>query len=187
MVPEQYNSKRFKAVLDDKNFRQLLVRHTIDEAHLVDTWGGSFRCVYLNIGPLHLKLDSSVVLVGMTATLKPGRSQKLVLDQLGFTGRSNTRMAPLIFRMPIDRPSLKMSSRLLQHGLGGHTFPDLYFVLPIFTGMSPYPEIERRIIACGTIGLANRVIEFLDRQLPSDYPDRLRKIMPYHLLMSVEY
>jgi len=162
VVPEQYNLKCFEAVLDDENFRQSLIQHTVDEAHLVDTWGGSFCKAYLNIGPLHLKLDSSVVLVGITATLKPGRSQKLVLDQLAFT---NTCTAPIIFHMPIDRPSLKMSSHLLQHRLSGHMFPDLYFLLPIFTGTSPYPEIEQCIIACGTIGLTNPVIEFLDRQL----------------------
>ena len=142
MVPEQYNLKCFEAVLDDENFRQSLVQHTVDEAHLVDTWGGSFRKAYLNIGPLHLKLDSSVVLIRITVTLKPGRSQKFVLDQLGFTSQTNTCTAPIIFHMPVDRPSLKTSSRLLQHGLGGHMFPDLYFLLPIFTGTSPYPEIE---------------------------------------------
>ena len=110
-----------------------------------------------------------------------------MLEQLGFIGLSNACTAPFIFHMPIDRPSLKMSSHLLQHGLGGHTFPDLYFLLPIFTKTLPYPEIEQHIIACGTIGLTNHMIEFLDRQLLLDYPDRLRKIMPYHSLMLVEY
>ena len=85
VVPEQYNSKHFEAVLDDRAFRQLLVWHTIDEAHLVDTWGGSFCKAYLNIGPLHLKLSSSIVLLDWLQPSSQGglKSSRLIhLDSI---------------------------------------------------------------------------------------------------------
>ena len=82
--PEIALSKKFKKnVLDQSSFTDRLCLLAIDEIHLVDQWGQSFKPLDAEIEKLRKRIPCHVHLLGVSATLtKSTRSR--ILDKVGF-------------------------------------------------------------------------------------------------------
>ncbi len=111
-------------------------------------------------------MPARTTLIGVTATLCAGNETEPLMDILGlkpgsffFSRRSNRR------------PELQLLVRKLRHGLQGHSFPDLRWVI----------EGHRKtIIYCSTISLAFRVFVYLwHSSTPSDPSIRRMGISVY--------
>lgn len=201
MLPDQLMTPEFATTLKATEFLSALTFVDVDEAHLWDTWGRSFReKPYKALSNLRHRIPSRVTWTGLTATLIPGASENRVMEGLGFVhqrkhGRRSgamqqadrvdgSRTGVLVHRMPVDRPNLKITTRFLTHSLTGTDFPDLYWMISLLVRKSPL--FQTIIISCGTIDLATRLCQSLISYLPLDFPDRDYIIKPFHSLLSAE-
>jgi superfamily II DNA helicase RecQ len=93
------------------------------EAHLLNTWGRSWRKAFRQIGFVRARF-SRVVLIALTATMRTGQPMESVCESLGlhrgqfhFIRRSNAR------------PDVQILFRTMMSGMGGKKFPELGWVL----------------------------------------------------------
>lgn len=63
-------SKKFKAnILDPSGFAQRISLLAIDEIHLIEEWGKSFRPLYTEVEKIRTRIPPHVLLLGVSATL----------------------------------------------------------------------------------------------------------------------
>ncbi len=107
--PEIALSKKFKKnVLDRSSFTDRLCLLVIDEIHLVDQWGQSFRPLDAEIEKLRKRIPCHVPLLGVSATLtKSTRSR--ILDKAGFLPNYKLTQTSL------DRPEIMQMHRFMEH------------------------------------------------------------------------
>ena len=102
--PEIALWKKFKAnVLDDPRFSSRLSLLAIDEIHLVEEWGKSFRPLYAEIEKAQKRIPPQVPLLEVSATLT--KSARLrILSKAGF--RDDYKL----MQTSLDRPEITNSS-----------------------------------------------------------------------------
>jgi superfamily II DNA helicase RecQ len=119
------NDSRFEDLWGTKVFVDNLVNLVLDEAHVVQEWGGTFHSDYLRIGPIRYLITRKPT-VGLhlgTATLPPQRLDDLMTN-LHF--RPNHTQ---IFCMSTDWPNIFFSVRKMEHPL--NSYHDLAFIIKL--------------------------------------------------------
>lgn len=66
LSPEQLSLPEIDEILRDEQLLKNLSLLSIDELHILYTWGKYFRKAYHQIGPLRRRLPSHVAVLGMT-------------------------------------------------------------------------------------------------------------------------
>uniref|UniRef100_A0A0W0EYT3 DNA 3'-5' helicase n=1 Tax=Moniliophthora roreri TaxID=221103 RepID=A0A0W0EYT3_MONRR len=70
MSPEQLTSSEFGQALENKNFQHWIFALSVDEVHLLLSWGKKFCKLFQQIGLAQSRLPDSVVVQGLTATMQ---------------------------------------------------------------------------------------------------------------------
>ncbi|KAJ7729326.1 P-loop containing nucleoside triphosphate hydrolase protein [Mycena metata] len=171
--PEHLRSKEWREISDSSIFRAHIFYAATDEVHLINTWGLEFRTDFGLIGLfVRGRLPSSISVVGLSATLAPGRATTAVCETLGLYGD-----AFHLIRRTNERPNVQFIMQVLGHGLSGYSFPDLL----------PFLQSGRKaVIFCPTIDMVFRVYVFIWR-LQSRTADKLRRTRMYTSLCPAEY
>ena len=154
-----------------------LINLVLDEAHVVQEWGGTFRSDYLRIGPIrHLMTWKPTVGLHLgTATLPPSRLNDLMTN-LNF--RPNHTQ---IFRMSTDRPNIFFLVRKMEHPL--NSYHDLAFIIKLhMTGDDPHPP--KFLVFFNSRAEAQAGAEYLRARLPPELRD---KIKWFHSGMTDEF
>ncbi|KAI0745744.1 P-loop containing nucleoside triphosphate hydrolase protein, partial [Earliella scabrosa] len=147
LSPEQLTTSGFNKLMDDPTFQNRVVAFGVDEVHLLNSWGQTFRDAFKQIGITRARFESSPVLIALTATLRSGIPLHAVCTLLGlhpgqyhFIRRSNMRYdIRFVFR------TIRSSARAM-------VFPELDWVLE---------EPRRVIVFCRTIAISFRVAVYL--------------------------
>ncbi|KAJ7752951.1 P-loop containing nucleoside triphosphate hydrolase protein [Mycena metata] len=171
--PEHLRSKEWREISDSSIFRAHIFYAATDEVHLINTWGLEFRTDFGLIGLfVRGRLPSSISVVGLSATLAPGRATTAVCETLGLYGN-----AFHLIRRTNERPNVQFIMKVLGHGISGYSFPDLL----------PFLQSGRKaVIFCPTIDMVFRVYVFIWR-LQSRTADKLRRTRMYTSLCPAEY
>ncbi|KAF9563026.1 hypothetical protein CPC08DRAFT_633393 [Agrocybe pediades] len=83
--PEHLTGKDWREIADSPTFRANIFSATVDEVHLINEWGLSFRLAFGNIGKfLRGRFPSTISVNGLSATLEPGDPTTSVCKSLGF-------------------------------------------------------------------------------------------------------
>ncbi|KAJ6578365.1 hypothetical protein B0H19DRAFT_882876, partial [Mycena capillaripes] len=82
--PEHLKTKEWREISESPHFRSKIIYAAGDEIHLVNEWGTDFRVDFKLIGLFFRgRLPASVSVVGLTATLAPGKDTTGVCQSLG--------------------------------------------------------------------------------------------------------
>lgn len=171
--PEHLRDKAWREITESPIFRSNVLFGCIDEVHLINVWGLSFRTAFATIGTfLRGRFPASISVVGLTATLEPGSSTTSVCKSLGFF-EGNFRF----IRRSNERPNTQFTVQFITRGLNGDKFPDLL----------PYLAAGRKtIIHCRTLDQVSRVYAYIWRLQP-DGADKLIRMRMYHSINPPEY
>ncbi|KIM89659.1 hypothetical protein PILCRDRAFT_1984 [Piloderma croceum F 1598] len=127
------------SLLEYKPFWNRFCALTVDEIHLLYSWGLSFRFVFQQIKFVHSQCPPWIVCMALSATVTKGRVMDHICKFLGYKPgkfhiicRSNTQY------------NVQLIIREFQNGLGGWKFPQLNWV---------FNEPQKTIIFCPTITL----------------------------------
>ncbi|KAF8160000.1 P-loop containing nucleoside triphosphate hydrolase protein [Crassisporium funariophilum] len=81
--PEHLCDKEWREITEGSTFRSNVLFACVDEAHLINSWGLSFRPAFRLIGTFLLgRFLSSISILGLTATLEPGLPTESLLPYL---------------------------------------------------------------------------------------------------------
>jgi len=83
MGPEMLQTAPIAHLLQSKKFHQRLGFIFVDEVHLVDEWGHTFRKEFLQLTELCSHVETHVMFLGMSASLHDD-NQRQVQQLLGF-------------------------------------------------------------------------------------------------------
>ena len=111
LSPEQLISKRLEKLVNDSGFRRRVCLLSVDEVHLLDTWGKSFRKAYLQIEFMRARFESNLVMIAMTATLLPGEQTERICKFVGLKSRYHK------VHRSNRRPEIQLLFRVLSHGI----------------------------------------------------------------------
>ncbi|KAI0348728.1 P-loop containing nucleoside triphosphate hydrolase protein, partial [Trametes cingulata] len=142
--PEQLKSPGFRGLLDTKGFLSRVVGLGVDEIHLLNSWGLEFRPVFRQIGDWRPRLHEDAILIGTTATLRPGLPTNTVTEFLRFR-TSKTH----VIRLSNARYDIQHCWLLMQSGSRACAFPELDWVLT---------SQRNVLIFCPTIALGTRIL-----------------------------
>ncbi|KAF9230789.1 P-loop containing nucleoside triphosphate hydrolase protein, partial [Melanogaster broomeanus] len=165
--PEKLASQGADAVLRDETFRKNVVLYGVDEAHVVNAWGKSFRMAYRQTGLVHRRLPNHVPLVALSATIVPGTEQNAICESLGLR-RGHFHFT----RLSCERPNIHIVVHELMHSLVGDRFPDIAWVLD---------DGKKVVVYCKTIELVFRVVLYLWSQCPPG-PERMKIVWIWYSL-----
>ncbi|KAJ6487519.1 hypothetical protein DFH09DRAFT_1339391 [Mycena vulgaris] len=172
--PEHLHDKEWRDISEWPVFRARILFTVIDEAHLINEWGLTFRIPFKLIGlfvrgPLP---RTTMSVVALSATLAPGKDTQAVCDSLGLFGDSFH-----LIRRSNERLNIQFILQILTHGLAGYDFPDLL----------PYLMSGRKtVIHCEALDLVFRVYVYILRLQAND-ADKLRRTRMYTSLCSDFY
>ncbi|KAK0506699.1 hypothetical protein EDD18DRAFT_1375223, partial [Armillaria luteobubalina] len=145
----------------------------VEETHLLDEWGTSFRPAFKHIGTfLRGKLPSCASVFALSATLQPGASTASICLSLGFRDGSFH-----LIRRSNERPNIQFLMEPLEHGVSSDDFSQILRF--ICCGW-------KAIIHCPTIELIYRVYLYLWRMEPSGI-NHFRRVRMYRKSMKVSY
>ncbi|KEP49080.1 DEAD/DEAH-box helicase [Rhizoctonia solani 123E] len=186
LSPEMLTTKPFNKLINDSAFIKRLRYFTIDECHLTCEWR-HFRAAYGHIVRLRNRFPAdSVIWLALSATVSK-RTLPLLVKELGF---SSDRRRCLIKQLPVDRPKITYSSRLIKHATSRNKFLDFAFLA------SPKPQGPRTakafpitIIFAARIEYGNHLMSYLTNLLPDFLRGKARTelILPYNSIMSAAH
>ena len=173
MDPEHLRDKEWREITESPIFRANILFGCIDEVHLINVWGLSFRTAFAAIGTfLRGRFPASVSVVGLSATLEPGPATASVCKSLGFFDGGFK-----FIRNSNERPNTQFTVQFTTRGLNSDTFPDLL----------PYLASGRKtIIHCRTLDQVSRVYAYIWRLQP-DNADKLIRTRMYHSINPADY
>lgn len=174
LSPEQLISKRLEKLVNDLEFRKRVCLLAVDEVHLLDTWGTSFRKAYHQIQFMRAQFELNLVMIAMTATLLPGEQTKRVSKFIGLRDHYHT------VQQSNRRPEIQLLFRILSHGVENWEFSDLRWVIDNL-------QQKKIIIFCTSISDGFRVFSYLWRQLTSPVAIRREQIRMYNALNWPDY
>ena len=137
MGPEMIQTTPVAHLLQSKKFCQRLGFMVIDEVHLVDKWGHTFRKDFLQLTELRSCVKTHVTFLGMSASLHDNNRQR-VQQLLGFA-----------VKLTIDQTDLMYCPCFLTWSAEGPTFPNLAWTLPAV--MHGPDDLPRILFTCNTI------------------------------------
>ncbi|KIJ07434.1 hypothetical protein PAXINDRAFT_90382, partial [Paxillus involutus ATCC 200175] len=161
--PEQLKSPNFRPVLDDPKFNQRVCMMAVDEAHLLNSWGETFRKDYQQTGWLRARFVRWLPLLAVTATMQVGVHTKRVCDFLGFKDGQYC-----IIRRSNMQHDIQLIFRTLRSGVHGIQFHDLDWILKQRT--------RTTLIFCGTINFGFRVDGYLFHNAGGDLVSHMKRI-----------
>ncbi|KAJ7301473.1 P-loop containing nucleoside triphosphate hydrolase protein [Mycena albidolilacea] len=144
-----------------------------DEVHLINLWGADFRHDFGMIGRwVRGHLPTTVSILGLTATLAPGKDTVAVCQSLGFfEGQFH------LIRQTNERPNIQIILQTLMHGLAGYKFPDIL----------PFLRSGRKlIIHFHSLDMLYRCYVYIWRLQPTS-TNKMRRTRMYTSLCSAEY
>ncbi|KAJ7290665.1 P-loop containing nucleoside triphosphate hydrolase protein [Mycena rebaudengoi] len=166
--PEHLIDKEWEKITDSPLFRENIAFLSVDEVHLIVSWGLEFRPAFRHIGEFARgRLPSTISVFGLTATLQPGAPTRAVCKSLGFQANHFH-----LQRRSNERPNVQFLLYPLTHTLDGMEFPGL---------LSYLASGRKTIIYCASIEQCWRVYVYLLRLLPPG-PRRLRRVRLYHAM-----
>ena len=174
LSPEQLISKQLERLVNDSEFRKRVCLLAVDEAHLLDTWGNSFRKAYLQIEFMRARFESAMVMIAMTATLLPGEQTERVRKFIGLRDNHHT------VQRSNRRPEIQLLFRTLSHGIESWEFSDLRWIIDDM-------RQKKIIVFCSSISNGFRVFSYLWRQLDSPINVRREQIRMYNALNWPSY
>jgi superfamily II DNA helicase RecQ len=171
--PEHLKSKEWREISDYAVFRSRIIYAATDEVHLINLWGLNFRTAFKDIGLWkRSRLPISISVVGLSATIAPGKDTTAVCQSLGFFEGCFH-----MIRCTNERPNIHLSIQTLSHGLAGYEFPDLL----------PFLRSGRKIIVhFHSMPMLFRCYAYVWRIQPPT-ADKKRRVRMYHSLCSAEY
>ncbi|KAJ7161572.1 hypothetical protein C8R46DRAFT_1283808 [Mycena filopes] len=171
--PEHLKTKEWRIISESPIFRSRLLYAAADEVHLINEWGEDFRLDFRGIGPYFRgRLPTTISVVGLSATLAPGKDTTAVCQSLGFfDGQFH------LIRRTNERPNIHFSMQTLTHGLTGYEFPDLL----------PFLRSGRKlIIHFHSLAMLFRCYVYIWRLQPRS-ANKMRRTRMYHSLCTPEY
>lgn len=171
--PEHLRDKEWREITESPTFRSNVLFACVDEVHLINSWGLSFRPAFTLIGTfLRGRFPSSISIMGLTATLEPGLPTESVCKSLGFFEGSFK-----LIRKSNERPNTQFTIQFMAHGMTGDKFPELL----------PYLASGRMtIIHCQALRQVLSVHTYLWRAQP-DGADKLIRARIYHAICTPKY
>jgi len=173
LSPEQLISKRFEKLVNDSSFRRRVCLLAVDEVHLLDSWGNSFRKAYQQIQFVRARFELSLLVIAMTATLLPGDQTNRVCN---FVGLRNYHTVQRSNR----RPEIQLIFRVLSHGIESWEFSDLRWIIDDM-------QRKKTIIFCTSIRDGFRIFSYLWRLLDSPPHVRGDQLRMYNALNWPDY
>ncbi|KAF5335155.1 hypothetical protein D9611_010861 [Ephemerocybe angulata] len=126
--PELLTSKKFQQLLDHPLFFARVCRFGVDEVHLINTWGKSFRNAFNQIGFMRVRLPSRnqtfTPLIATSATIREGEPKAQICKVLGLEEGKYK-----LIRRSNMRHDIQLLFREMSSGIGGKVFPELAWVL----------------------------------------------------------
>ncbi|EIW74433.1 P-loop containing nucleoside triphosphate hydrolase protein [Coniophora puteana RWD-64-598 SS2] len=171
VAPEQLASKGFESILANSDLCSRLRVMAIDEAHLMNSWGKTFRKAYREVGWVRARFTNRIPVFAATATLQPGAATERVLELLGFE-----EGAYQIIRHSNERRDIRIIMRELTHGLDGDSHPSLYWLLN---------RTKPALVFCKTIARGYRLARALVEEAVKQ--QKTIEIRLYNSLHSLEY
>ncbi|KAJ3753061.1 P-loop containing nucleoside triphosphate hydrolase protein, partial [Lentinula raphanica] len=171
LSPEQLTADEFARILKIDAFYARVYALSIDEVHLLLSWGKGFRKSFQQIGFVRSRLPDNVVLMGLTATMRGGTALK---DVCQFLGIRNSEYH--LIRRSNQRHDIQMTFREVASPIDGYNFPELQWILR---------RARKTIIFCRSIGLGNRIHQYLyayNKLLNGDPRTVLSRIREYNSL-----
>ncbi|KAH9910556.1 P-loop containing nucleoside triphosphate hydrolase protein [Epithele typhae] len=151
VAPEQLDKKGFERLVNNSAYKMRVVALGVDEAHLLNTWGKTFRPEFEKIGPTRMRFNQPVV-IALTATLRAGPPLRAVYDSLGLYEGPRFHL----IRRSNARHDLRIIIRLMKSTVNATAFPELEWVL----------SARRNIlIFCRTLKTCHDIMSYLDFQL----------------------
>ncbi|KAH7878315.1 P-loop containing nucleoside triphosphate hydrolase protein, partial [Lentinula edodes] len=173
--PEQLKSKSYEAALMNDRFYERIYAMTVDEVHLLLTWGKSFRKPFQQIGLAKARLPDNVRTLALTATMQVGSALHSICRFLGMPeGKYH------LIRRSNQRPDIQLIFREISSPVEGLFFPELDWVLK---------EKRNTIIFARRIHFGNRIHEYMyhqDKKSGGD-PRTVLKRMREYTSLSAEY
>ncbi|KAG8780721.1 hypothetical protein FRC12_022649 [Ceratobasidium sp. 428] len=177
--PEMIMNDAFGEVLSDKTFYERCRYFAVDEAHMLVEWR-SFRDAFADIRRLRNRFRGPVTWAAVSATVEPTRELPTLMDAYGFAHSTKP------VRLPVDRPSISLSTRFLGHALPktGVEYLDVSFVIP--HNLESIDDILPTVIFASEIRQVDSIVAYLTSLLPDTIkePKRSSVVLPMHSVMS---
>ena len=170
---EHLRNKEWREIIESPTFQSNVLFVCVDEVHLINEWGLSFRPAFSAVGTFFRgRFPVLISVVGLSATLEPGAPTTSVCKSLGFFEGNF-----LLIRRSNEHPNTQFSVQFVAHGLNGDKFPDLL----------PYLNSGRKtIIHCRTLDQVFRVYAYIWRLQPEG-ANKLVRARLYHSVCPPEY
>ncbi|KAJ7754625.1 P-loop containing nucleoside triphosphate hydrolase protein [Mycena maculata] len=147
--PEQLISKGFQDLLKFESFYDRVCALGVDEIHLLNLWGLSFRKSFTQIGFMRARFRRGIPIIGLTATLLSDlKVSDTIFNMLGVN-----RGEFYLLRRSNARHDIQILFRILYSGIDGLYFPEFGWVLK---------NHDKTLIFAGTISLVFRIKIYLD-------------------------
>ncbi|KAJ6457139.1 P-loop containing nucleoside triphosphate hydrolase protein [Mycena vitilis] len=171
--PEHLKTKDWREISESPVFRSRIIYSVTDEVHLINLWGIDFRLDFQLIGLFcRGRLPVTISVVGLSATLAPGKDTAGVCQSLGFFEGQF-----LMIRNTNERPNIHFALQTLSHGLAGCEFPDLLSILR---------SGRKAIVHFHSLDMLFRCYVYIWRSQSSS-ANRMRRTRMYHSLCPPEY
>lgn len=159
--PEQLKSSEYEKALRDETFQERICGTGFDEAHLLNSWGASFRKEFLQMGFVHARMTGSHnPWIVTSATVREGSPFSNICELLGLDDANFH-----LIRRSCARPDVQMLFRDLVSPISGDLFPELDWMLT---------DGRPSIIFAKDYGLGSRIYAYLLRKSKSNNPNLIR-------------
>jgi len=169
------NDGRFEVLWGKKKFTDKIINVSLDEAHVIKEWGGTFRSNYLRIGPLRYLFPRTIPFHLGSATLGPQMEPEL---------RANLHLRPemtSVIRCNTDRPNIFFVVKEMKHPL--NSYKDLAFIIE--KNLKPGGILPPKfLVFFNSRGEAQGGAEYLRARLSPELRD---KVGWFHSGMTDEY
>ncbi|KAF9066372.1 hypothetical protein BDP27DRAFT_1227564, partial [Rhodocollybia butyracea] len=122
--PEQLKSKAYETALGNPLFYSRIYAISVDEVHLLLTWGKSFRQPFRQIGLARSRLPDDTVFLSMTATMRGGQALHTICRFLGLKAGEYH-----LIRQSNQRHDIQLIFREISSPISGRSFPELDWIL----------------------------------------------------------
>ncbi|KAH6876911.1 P-loop containing nucleoside triphosphate hydrolase protein [Coprinopsis sp. MPI-PUGE-AT-0042] len=151
LSPEQLAEPEFEHLMKNPIFASCICYFGVDEVHLINSWGRTFRLAFNQLGFVRVRLPTQGVkfipLIATSVTIREGEPKRRICSVLGLEeGRYH------LLRRSNMRYDIQIIFREMVSGIGSTSFPELDWVLE---------REENTVIFCKTITLGFRVVAYL--------------------------
>ena len=175
LSPEQLESKNFeKKLVNSSYFSERLCMMAVDEVHLLNTWGQSFRKAFQQIGWTRARFQNRIPTAAVTATLQVGTLTDRVKTFLGFEDDHCH-----VMRRSNYRPDIKLIFCTMKNGLESGNFSDLDWVVD-------NGERRRTLIFLRTVAVGFLAQAYFWRKLADD-PQRAKRVRMFNAVNHKAY